>query len=680
MFQISKMSQIQRSLEAKLKFLRIVEEKGGILITGYTKTHVKVTIRCKNSHEFSETPTRIVHDDRWCTECPSKKTLDIQETLKRRIKERGGILLSEYTSSTTPVSIQCNRGHKWDAKVKTICKTTVWCHQCAEIDNISREDNVMNTIAYNNGILISQAGHDFKCNITNLLLGVWCTLCTGRSREAAEIKLREIISNRGGTLMSEYVNTKTHCIIKCAAGHLWPVIPQSIVGVMDTWCPYCNDCSLEQAKQRFYIKVLENDWTIIGPYINSHTKVEIICKNGHHHFCIPRDVVHKNRKCGKCANNCPIKAMEKFYSVIAFRGGTVLGTYVNTYTKVEIMCNNGHKFHTPPGAINYGDWCRACAGHCPIEAFKRLQEIVAKYGGLILEDYINTHTKIEFQCEKGHRWRACPMSITNSGTWCKTCRESHGEREIAVILARHNIPFNRQKQHPSLSGYYFDFKLQYNGKEFYLEFDGEQHFKTVEFFGITGDYYEYRRYLDVLKSYTVLENNGNLIRLDCTLSNEQLEAHILKAINSNNNFYLSDPDLYDWLINDINPRPMMIPSSTIQMNSFTLPQKIISNAEIPTILLDNKISINTSLLPKRMNSSILAKQLVSDENTITASNSISTKQIIQLPMVSKQSMTNESNNIISAPISSKQIIPLTLKVISLPIRANSESSMTTKIV
>ena len=35
------MSQIQRSLEAKLKFLRIVEEKGGILITGYTKTHVK---------------------------------------------------------------------------------------------------------------------------------------------------------------------------------------------------------------------------------------------------------------------------------------------------------------------------------------------------------------------------------------------------------------------------------------------------------------------------------------------------------------------------------------------------------------------------------------------------------------------------------------------------------------
>jgi len=207
--------------------------------------------------------------------------------------------------------------------------------------------------------------------------------------------------------------------------------------------------------------------------------------------------------------------------------------------RVRIKCKNNHEWDCIPGSINAGDWCRACAGTCPIEAYKKLLTIVNENEGIILGNYINSHTKIAFKCKFGHIWETFPSNITNSGSWCPVCHESHGERTLGQILNKHNIQFTSQKEHSSLPGRRYDFYFTYNNKEFYLEYDGGQHFYRAELFCKTEEEFQYRRYVDVVKSDTVIKNNGYLIRLDYTLTEEEIESHLLKAINGNEKLYVS---------------------------------------------------------------------------------------------------------------------------------------------
>ena len=51
----------------------------------------------------------------------------------------------------------------------------------------------------------------------------------------------------------------------------------------------------------------------------------------------------------------------------------------------------------------------------------KMQELAHHKGGRCLsESYIDSHTKLSWECSKGHRWDAKPNNIS-SGTWCPTC-------------------------------------------------------------------------------------------------------------------------------------------------------------------------------------------------------------------------------------------------------------------
>ena len=49
------------------------------------------------------------------------------------------------------------------------------------------------------------------------------------------------------------------------------------------------------------------------------------------------------------------------------------------------------------------------------------QSIAGNKGGKCLSThYINSVTKLRFQCENGHRWLASPYNVYK-GSWCRTC-------------------------------------------------------------------------------------------------------------------------------------------------------------------------------------------------------------------------------------------------------------------
>ena len=64
-----------------------------------------------------------------------------------------------------------------------------------------------------------------------------------------------------------------------------------------------------------------------------------------------------------------------------------------------------------------------------------MREIAIKRGGLCLSDkYVDIHTKLKWQCEKGHVWNAPPDSVNNSNHRCPKC-DGNAKHELKDIIA-----------------------------------------------------------------------------------------------------------------------------------------------------------------------------------------------------------------------------------------------------
>lgn len=122
--------------------------------------------------------------------------------------------------------------------------------------------------------------------------------------------------------------------------------------------------------------------------------------------------------------------------------------------------------------------------------------------------------------------------------------------------------FDPQPRHPDLPDRQYDFLIKYNDQNIYVEYDGGPHFFYVEYFHKTQEVYEERRYIDILKTQTVINSNDRIIRIDHTLKESEVEEHILRGINSTAPCYFSNPTLYEWIIAELH-----YPSNTVHSES-----------------------------------------------------------------------------------------------------------------
>jgi len=108
------------------------------------------------------------------------------------------------------------------------------------------------------------------------------------------------ISKGGSCLSQSYESKEWKFLFECTKGHNWKASGRSII-LIDTWCPYCsghfstisiNDL-VDCAKQRGGNCLSEK-------YINSSTKLEWICKDGHKWFT-KWDIVRRGSWCPVCA-------------------------------------------------------------------------------------------------------------------------------------------------------------------------------------------------------------------------------------------------------------------------------------------------------------------------------------------------------------------------------------------
>jgi hypothetical protein len=164
-----------------------------------------------------------------------------------------------------------------------------------------------------------------------------------------------------------------------------------------------------------------------------------------------------------------------------------LVVYKHTKEKVCIICPIHGEFWIIPNSHLLGYGCPKCAPNYHytteewIEEAKKIHGECYDYSKVV---YVNTKTKVCIICQiHGEFWQKPNNHLNGNG--CKHCKESKTEKEITEFLSENNINFEHN-YYPSfltngLSRQSLDFYLpDYN---IAIECQGEQHFKSIEWFG-----------------------------------------------------------------------------------------------------------------------------------------------------------------------------------------------------
>ena len=115
--------------------------------------------------------------------------------------------------------------------------------------------------------------------------------------------------------------------------------------------------------------------------------------------------------------------LEEIQRDAARRGGRCLSKiYSDSLTLMEWECAQGHRWRAVAHAIRQGHWCKRCADQRLRHPADQVYKLAAARGGKCLaERYTNSQAKLEWQCARGHRWRASFSSV-KQGSWCPQCK------------------------------------------------------------------------------------------------------------------------------------------------------------------------------------------------------------------------------------------------------------------
>lgn len=78
----------------------------------------------------------------------------------------------------------------------------------------------------------------------------WCPKCPPEQlKQATLLHLIDYVKFRGGTLLSEYVNARTHVIVRCPIHGEWKATPDNLVNKR-SWCLHCARAKPRPGRRR----------------------------------------------------------------------------------------------------------------------------------------------------------------------------------------------------------------------------------------------------------------------------------------------------------------------------------------------------------------------------------------------------------------------------------------------
>jgi hypothetical protein len=364
--------------------------EGKCLSDTYVDNKTRLLWECKEGHRWKATPGNIGMGQ-WCPQCYGHVRLTIQD-MHRLAEARGGRCLSDtYVNNNTPLLWECKEGHRWKAQANNI-GTGKWCPTCSSGlgERICREffsqllgDSFPRARPK---WLVNKAGNQMELDGYCAGLGI-----------AFEHQGEHHYSTRGYFIDSEPDLSRRQeddalktmlCTQRGIALVSVPEIP--------------NRLPIEQV--RAFIK---EQLSIKGIPLPPDFDTREVDFNKAYRTSGSEEILNRLR------------------AIATEHGGQCLSTsYVSAKMKLLFQCAQGHKWEAASGNIQTGYWCPFCAGNIR-KTIGEMKAIAAARGGKCLsEQYTSGHTKLLWECARGHRWKAEPASIVHEDTWCPKCAQA----------------------------------------------------------------------------------------------------------------------------------------------------------------------------------------------------------------------------------------------------------------
>ena len=260
------------------------------------------------------------------------------------------------------------------------------------------------------------------------------------------------------------------------------------------------------------------DYSLVEYNTGKH-KIIIICpehgvfeQNASKHLC--------GDGCSSCSGNKKLNTKEfilRANKIHEDRYDYSMVEYNGFENKVKIICKIHGVFEQTPnkhiGKTHRG--CPKCNGGSRktsqyfIEECNKVHNNKYDYS---LVNYINSSTNVKIICNEHGVFEQRPAHHLN-GSCCSKCNKSKGETFIKNYFINHNINFIQEKSFEKckyLNVLPFDFYLPiYNCC---IEFDGQQHYRPVEYFG--GEKaFKLRQKRDKIKTEYCKNNDITLFRI-----------------------------------------------------------------------------------------------------------------------------------------------------------------------
>ncbi len=352
-------------------------------------------------------------------------------------RSRGGRLASkEYVNSNTHLEWVCKEGHTWRA-IPASVNSGKWCGRCAGVAKLSLED--LHAIARAHGgecLAIEYTnlaepvawrcveGHEWISDARHMRsVGTWCPRCAGRKTLE---DLQAIAERHGGELLSTVAGA-AHDKHKwrCRLGHVFHATRAS-VDLVGTWCATCNKAARGTLARMQRIARKRGGVCLSEEYVSSLDKLDFVCADSHEFSMTPNALT--NHWCPVCGaggvgvgRSRPTLGLEDMQTTAEARGGKCLSPeYFGVRARYEWECARGHRWKAVGQSVRAGRWCRTCA-HAIVGTIDGYRAHAASLGGECLStDYEGQRTVLRFQCARRHRFELIAMAV-KTGMWCERC-------------------------------------------------------------------------------------------------------------------------------------------------------------------------------------------------------------------------------------------------------------------
>ena len=214
----------------------------------------------------------------------------------------------------------------------------------------------------------------------------------------------------------------------------------------------------------------------------------------------------------------------------------MLSAYKNGKTKVKIKCTKCNTISqpTPTNLLRPGAGCRHCSIIIPLNiAKKRLSK-----KKIDILQYISFSEKALLRCEKcQYIWKASPDQIFHT-SGCPVCNARKNEKltlkYLKEMLKNITIEYQYSVKYDIKKRFIIDYAFKTKNKQYYVEYNGVQHYKPVKFFGGEKRFKKQKSRDENLMKYCI-NNNIILIEIDGRkYTDDKIKTYLKNKLSSYN--------------------------------------------------------------------------------------------------------------------------------------------------